>query len=179
MPEFVAFQEKNRASKERGPVFVRYFGPVLDALRELGGSGAPDEVTERVANNLRIPDSMQNELLPSGQLKFRNKVAWARFYLSKEGLIDSSRRGVWSLTERGRATELTQQQAFDLFSKWHRHFQEQRRLQTETQDSAVEQASTTEKLEESVEHGSDYRSVVIGVLGQLSPAGFERFSQRL
>jgi hypothetical protein len=33
-----------------GAQFVRYFGPLLDALRELGGSGTPDEVVERICD---------------------------------------------------------------------------------------------------------------------------------
>ncbi len=45
---------------EAGPRFVRYFGPILDALRTLGGSGTPDEVVERIAQDLRIPDEIQN-----------------------------------------------------------------------------------------------------------------------
>ena len=77
---------------EDGAQFLRYFGPLLDALRELGGSGTPDEVVERIA--LDLPDDLQNELLPSGELRYRNQVAWARFYLAQEGLLDSSRRGV-------------------------------------------------------------------------------------
>lgn len=63
-----------------GSVFVRYFGPLLDALRGLGGSGTPDEVVERIAKDLHLPDETQNELLPSGQPRFRNQVAWARFF---------------------------------------------------------------------------------------------------
>ena len=62
-----------------GSQFVRYFGPRLDALRDLGGSGTPDEVVERVAANLKVPDEVQNELLPSGEPRFRNQVAWGRF----------------------------------------------------------------------------------------------------
>ena len=77
-----------------GSAFVRFFGPLLDALRGLGGSGTPDEVVERIAKDLKIPDAVQNELLPSGQPRFRNQVAWARFYLVREGLLDSSKRGV-------------------------------------------------------------------------------------
>src|SRR5712675_1829298 len=92
--------------KKEGAKFLRYFGPLLDALRALGGSGTPDEVVERIAQDLKIPDDVQNELLPSGEPRFRNQVAWARLYLVREGLIDSSKRGIWSLTERGRATKL-------------------------------------------------------------------------
>jgi hypothetical protein len=36
-------------AQSKGPRFVRYFGPVVEALRELGGSGSPDEVRAVVA----------------------------------------------------------------------------------------------------------------------------------
>lgn len=62
-----------------GAQFVRYFAPLLEALRELGGSGTPDEVVERIAEDLKLPDEVQNELLPSGEPRYRNQVAWARF----------------------------------------------------------------------------------------------------
>lgn len=77
---------------EDGAQFLRYFGPLLDALRQLGGSGTPEEVVERIASDLDVPDEVQNELLPSGEPRFRNQIAWARFYLAQEGLIDSSKR---------------------------------------------------------------------------------------
>jgi len=55
--------------KEEGERFVRYFGPLLDALRALGGSGTPDEVVERIALDLKLSDEIQNETLPSGELR--------------------------------------------------------------------------------------------------------------
>jgi len=57
--------------------FVQYFGPVLDALRELGGSGTPTEVVEQVASDLGIPETTQSELMESGAPRFPNQVAWA------------------------------------------------------------------------------------------------------
>jgi restriction system protein len=85
--------------KDENVKFVRLFGPLLDALRDLGGSATTDEAVDRVASNLKIPDSVLNETLPSGSQRFRNRVAWARFYLVREGLVDSSKHGVWSLTD--------------------------------------------------------------------------------
>lgn len=124
--------DRDAARAERpGAQFVRYFGPVLDALRALGDSGTSDEVIERVAKDLRLSDSVLNELLPSGGLRYRNKVHWARFYLAREGLIDSSRRGVWSLTENGRKMHLDDTQARALFLRWVRTFQELRKTRTE------------------------------------------------
>jgi hypothetical protein len=34
---------------KNGPKFVRYFGPMLDALRALGSSGTPQEVASTIA----------------------------------------------------------------------------------------------------------------------------------
>jgi restriction system protein len=163
-----------RQKKEVGSQFVRYFGPLLDALRGLGGSGSPEEVVERIASDLSLSDEIQNELLASGQPRYRNQVAWARFYLVREGLLDSSKRGVWSLTERGRATTLSPDESREIFLKWVRIFSEQRR----------EKADKPEPVEEQVAEGtgatpSDYRSDILELLLNLPPAGFERLSQRL
>ncbi len=165
---------KPRRGKDEGAQFVRYFGPVLDALRKLGGSGSPEEVVEQVALDLALSDEVQNELLPSGEPRFRNQVHWARFYLVREGLIDSSKRGVWSLTERGRNTAFTYQQAHQVFLRWVKIFQEQRRAR----------AKETEPVAEQVAEGTgvpskDYRSEAVELLLSLPPAGFERLSQRL
>ena len=84
-----------------GTKFLRYFGPLLDALRKLGGSGTPDEVVQQVAIDMNLSDEEQNEEVPSGGSRLKTNVAWARFYLVREGLLDSSKRGVWSLTEKG------------------------------------------------------------------------------
>jgi hypothetical protein len=37
------------AKIKQGPHFIRYFDPVIKALKELGGSGTPSEVVEIVA----------------------------------------------------------------------------------------------------------------------------------
>ena len=83
--------------------------------RGLGDSGTPDEVVERIASDLSLSDEIQNEPLSSGQSRFKNQVAWARFYLVKEGYLNSSVRGVWSLTETGRAAVITPKTAKELF----------------------------------------------------------------
>src|SRR5438034_226488 len=93
--------------KKDGTQFLRWFGPLLEALRALGGSGTPEEATGKVAELCNVPELKQNELMESGQPRFRNQVAWARFYLKREGLLDSSTRGVWRLTEKGQATQLS------------------------------------------------------------------------
>ena len=163
-------------AKKEGARFVRYFGPLLDALRELGGSGTPDEVVERIALDLKIPDDVQNELLPSGEQRFRNQIRWARMHLVREGLIDSSERGVWSLTERGRKTRLTLEDAREIRTRQARPF----RKKVSGKALATQGAAPTDELSPEAEAPpGDSASDAIKMLRHLPPAGFERFSQRL
>jgi restriction system protein len=127
------------AKEEEGAKFVRYFGPLLNALRGLGGSAKADEAVDRVAADLKLSDDVLNETLPSGGSRFRNQVAWARFYLVREGLLDSSKHGVWSLTNKGMETTLTPEQARQIFLKWVKIFQEQRKLKGK--EAAAEQVA--------------------------------------
>jgi len=159
----------------QGPQFVRYFAPVLDALRSLGDSGTPEEVVERVAKDLNLADAVLNELLPSGEPRYRHHVHWARFYLVKEGLLERSRRGVWSLSESGRETSLTPEQSQAIFAKWSRIFQEQRWERTEVVDGS----SGAVVAPEALDLPTDYKSKLLKIIQDLTPSGFERLSQRI
>ena len=161
-------------SKDTGKRFYRYFGPLLDALRDLGGSGTPDEVMERIAQNINLSDDVQNELIASGQSRYRNQVAWARYYLVQEGLLDSSKRGVWSLTDRGRATHLSPDESSELYKKLLRSYQEARRIKTIMPEPATQQL-----IDDAGAVPEDYRTRVLRLLLSLPSTGFERLSQRL
>lgn len=161
------------AKEEEGAKFVRYFGPLLDALRGLGGSAKADEAVDRVAEDLKVSDDVLNETLPSGGSRFRNQVAWARFYLVREGLLDSSKHGVWSLTNKGLETHLSHEQSKQIFSKWVKIFQEQRKLKGKKEPAAEQVAEGTGAV------SKDYREEVLAILLKLPPEGFERLAQRI
>lgn len=163
-----------RKKNTEGTKFLRYFGPLLDALRKLGGSGTPDEVVEQIATDMGLSDEEQNEEVPSGGSRLKTNVAWARFYLVREGLLDSSKRGVWSLTEKGRSARLTVEQAGEIFSRWVKVFDAQRKSKTAATEPIAEQVA-----EASGAVSKDYRSEVLEVLLALPPSGFERLAQRL
>ena len=157
-----------------GTKFLRYFGPLLDALRKLGGSGSPDEVVEQVASDMNLSDEEQNEVVPSGGSRLKTNVAWARFYLVREGLLDSSKRGVWSLTEKGRNSKVSVDQAEEIFSRWVKIFNQQRKSKSGEIEPIAERVA-----EASGAVSKDYRDEVLEVLLSLPPSGFERLSQRL
>ena len=158
-----------------GAQFVGYFGPLLDALRKLGGSGTPGEVVEQIAEDLNLSEDIQSELLESRSLRFPNQVAWARFYLSRAGLLDSSKRGVWNLTEKGFNTHLTLEEARSLFRKLVKTFAEERKKKKETASIEEEPAPPEKEIAAPI----NFRERLSQVLLSIPPAGFERLCQRL
>ncbi|MBK8738281.1 MAG: hypothetical protein IPM02_01415 [Betaproteobacteria bacterium] len=52
--------------EEEGAVFVLWYRPLLSALRGLGGSAKSDGAVDRVAEDLKLPDDVLNEVLLSG-----------------------------------------------------------------------------------------------------------------
>jgi len=146
----------------------------LDALRKLGGSGRPDEVVEQISADMRLSDDEQNDVVPSGGSRLKTNVAWARFYLVREGLLDSSKRGIWSLTEKGRSAHLTVEQASEIFARWVKVFDEQRKTKTNQSEPVAEQVA-----EASGATPNDYREEALKVILSLPPTGFERLSQRI
>jgi restriction system protein len=60
------------------------------------------EATDALANQFKLDDEEKRELLPSGQQSiFDNRVAWARTYMKKAGLLESTRRGYFQITKQG------------------------------------------------------------------------------
>jgi len=80
--------------------------PILSVLIKAGGSlpmrDAIDSVGELMAAELTDVD---RKSLPSDErtVRWRNTAQWARNNLADEGLLDRSTRGVWAISDAGRA----------------------------------------------------------------------------
>lgn len=61
------------------------------------------EAVEQLAENFKLTEEERKELLPSGsQFTFANRVGWARTYMNKAALLESTRRSYFRITPRGR-----------------------------------------------------------------------------
>lgn len=156
-----------------GPQFVKYFPNVLSALKELGNSGTPSEVREVIATKLGLSSQQLDEQTENGTPRFENRVAWAKFYLSKGGYIDASNRGVWTLTEKGTHAHLTEKESLEIFREVHRQFKSK---PTEVEEEIEEQSAPSALGLASI---GDYRTELLNIIRNLSPKGFERLCQRL
>ena len=161
---------KKRSSQAE---FVKWFGPLLDALRELGGSAKPREASDKIAENLQLHDDKLDELLDSGQSRFYNQVAWARQYLAWEGLLDTSQHGIWTLSPKGETTSLTDEQSREIFLKWVEIHRKAR--QDKSEKEIIQEQEENEPEDVQPQNKPD----LIQVLQSLTPSGFERICQRL
>jgi len=155
-----------------GSQFAQYINPLLAVLKNLGGSARSAEAKAAVAEHLRLPDEVVEDRLDSGSSRFDNQVSWARYYLVRAGYIDSSRRGVWALTEKGRSVgalsdEEIKKLVQDVITGWGRR--------------PKKAAEPGEGLAESLSDQApdDHRPRLLALLKDLPPAGFERLCQRL
>jgi restriction system protein len=82
-----------------------YESAMLPLLR-LAADGAEHrfrDVVEQLAVHFGLSDTERAEMLPSGTAPlFDNRVGWARTYLKQAGLLQSPRRGLFRITDRGR-----------------------------------------------------------------------------
>jgi len=107
----------------KGPQFLVYINPILATLKEMGGVGVTSEVTDKVIERMKIPDSEVEIMLPSGtQSRVKNRIQWARMYLTKSGYMDAGIRGTWKLTEKGMSASLSDKDVEQLFKTVHAAF---------------------------------------------------------
>ena len=75
--------------------------PLLRFLQD-GKEHSLGEAVDAIADHFKLPPDERQQLLPSGaSTVIGNRVGWARTYLKKAGLIESTRRGFFRLTDRG------------------------------------------------------------------------------
>lgn len=78
---------------------------IMLPLLEFAGDGQEHslrETIEALADRFELTREERTQLLPSGQqATFDNRVGWARTYLKKAGLLRSTRRGYYEITDRG------------------------------------------------------------------------------
>lgn len=168
--------KKQRSQKARGSEFVQWMAPLLEALRTLGDSGTPREVTDLIARQCQVPDAKREELTSTNVPRFSNQVAWARQYLVWEGLLSSEKRGIWALTDKGKRTTLNDNTSRELFLRWVAINAERRKEKKESEGETAGPAVLTAQV---IEADIEEKSELLSVLQRLTPKGFENFCKYL
>jgi len=82
-----------------------YVAPLLSFLSERGGSAPTREIIEAIGRKLASKlTPADRERTSSGVIRWQNRIQFVRLKLVEEGLLGrDSGRGIWSLTDAGRA----------------------------------------------------------------------------
>ena len=84
---------------------VPKYSELMLPLLQYAGDGQEhriSEASEAIATHLQLTDEQINELFSSGkQTKYYNRIHWAKTYLTKAHVLESTGRGLFRITQRG------------------------------------------------------------------------------
>lgn len=153
--------------------FYKMMLPLLKALQSLGGSANIDELDSRTIEIMELPDEMVNVLHKEDRTltKVAYRLAWARTYLKKYGVIDNSSKGIWSFTASfdGNIEGISA----DLIVKTVRG------MSKKAYANVIEDADLENDGIELPEEAMSWRDNLREALFEMSPDAFERLTLRL
>ena len=83
------------------PKFYMFFNAFLESLQD-GEVHSFRECQEFVKGRFHFTEEELAETIPSGQLRWKNRVYWCKTYLLKAGVINSPRRAFLQISESGK-----------------------------------------------------------------------------
>ena len=152
-------------------------------MLELAADGRDHTAAESykaMARQFKLSDADREQLVPSGrQPTYQNRVAWARSYLTKAGLLESPARGVFRLTDRGR--EVLKENPAEIDSAFLRRFPEFVAFKSRTgQPEEASERTSEETPEETLEQSFlSLKSELADELLQLVKSSDPRFFEEL
>ncbi len=60
------------------------------------------ETIDHICSEFKLTEKEKQETLQNGQSIIGNRISWAKVYMSKAGLIESTRRGFYRISQRGK-----------------------------------------------------------------------------
>ncbi|OPX35915.1 restriction endonuclease [candidate division KSB1 bacterium 4484_188] len=155
------------------PAHVRFFLPIIEVLKNLGGSGSPSEIKDGLIELCHLSENELDEKLKTGITRIDNQIIWSKIYLTQAELIDSSNKDLWRLTEKGFKSNLSENDVKKLFKQIHSKFIS--KGLKKAKKSNVTEIETESEITEIPKHKEELLSILLS----LSPEGFERICQRL
>ncbi|MGB3724804.1 MAG: restriction endonuclease [Glaciecola sp.] len=149
------------------------FNPVLQALHKLGGSGTNNEIEEAVIELLALTDKEVEDNHRGNTSKLSYRLAWARNYLKRLGLLENSGRAIWTLTNEGLKTQkIDKEEAKKIVKNLSGVKKKKAAVKLEKTDTkhVVEESDELSEL--------TWEEELIDVLKAMEPDAFERLSQR-
>ncbi|MCG6142712.1 restriction endonuclease [Leptospira mtsangambouensis] len=154
------------------PTYDEMMNPLLNSLKELGGSGTIDEINEKVFNLMQLPNNILE--IPHGDKGSRSEVeyrlAWTRTYLKRAGFLENSSRGIWSLTKASKdINELNPKDVVNLVRSISKSEKKEKNEISEFDSNDLD----------APEEFQDWRITLKNILFDIKPDAFERLFKRI
>lgn len=156
----------------RVPSYDEMLWPTLQAVRSVGGSATIQELDDEVVRLAGWGEDIQS--VPHGdgpKSEVEYRLAWARSYLKKMGLLTTTGRGVWSVTKEGQS--VSESEIAPLHAQVKRELARQR-----SQQKTSSAPSFEEQVDKEAEE-PEWKDTLLDMLLQMSPSGFEHLAKRL
>jgi restriction system protein len=162
-----------KRKQEDVPTFDELMIPLYEALVKLGGSGTIEEINEKIYELQNFPESLlqirHTDNDSRSEVEYR--LAWARTFLKKYGILENSARGVWTISKSD--FNLDQLNPEEIV-KQVRKQSNQEKLNKEKQEE-----SQIHTIEEEVEESLEWKGKLLNRILLISSEDFERLAQRL
>jgi restriction system protein len=164
------------------------FQSIMLPLMSLAGDGLEHtsrETVKKLAAQFKLSDLDRQELLPSGtQAIFDNRVGWAKTHLKKAGLLESPKRSVFRITDRGKAVLIQKPASINMpFLRQYPEYVEFTRATSNNGSSPLENNVSDEILKNTPEETLEYAyqkirqtlaQDILTKVKTVSPAFFEK-----
>jgi len=158
------------------PPYNAYLWPIIERLRVYGGSMTIEEMVDDVASAMGLSEIQRSvEHGQTGRSEVDYRMAWARTYLKKAGVLENSERGVWRLTPLGATIDADT--VAEIPRSVHQDLYESRKGK---KPSGIP-ASGAEPLPDlaSLDESLTWIEQLLKALLAMPPASFERLCQRM
>ena len=156
------------------PTFDELLIPTIKALQELGGSGSIEEINNKVYVIAEISDDVlqvrHGEKGAVSEVDYR--LAWSRTYLKKFGLLDNSSRGIWALSKPDVDTS-----TLDYIEIVKTVREQYSPIPSKSKMVSAEQIEN--EITSEIDSSENWKEQLLDILYNITPAAFERLSQRL
>lgn len=157
------------------PAYNDMMCELLQAMKDLGGSGTIREIDDRTIEILELPSEVQEIMHGnSSKTEVEYRLAWTRSYMKKVGILENSSRGVWALTTKGRELEKINPEKIVQKVREMTSLKAQDAHEVNTEDENLENDGV-----DAPEEIQSWREKLKNVLLNLKPDAFERLTQRL
>jgi restriction system protein len=82
------------------PKFSEYFLPFINVIKD-GKIYTVKEIRDQIAKDLNLTLADLNEQTKGGRNKHEDRVKWVVTYMKKLDLIESKKKGLWKLSQKG------------------------------------------------------------------------------